>query len=199
MAVEKSKVVARYKSLFGSVGLSATRLDAIAAKLASKIADESDDDVIDAELNNLNDVYSFSDIKKNDDRTANDKHNQQRKKDEEVEPEDTTEIGKLRKMVSGLTETVTALKESKQQESIAQRFAGDPRLKGIPEMMLKGRTPKTDEEFDAKVDELAQDYKAFAEKNKLDILGDDIPLSGDATGAKGKVKEISAEEAAKLI
>ena len=46
MAVEKSKITARYKAIFGSVGLSATRLDAIAVKLAAKMADESNDDAI---------------------------------------------------------------------------------------------------------------------------------------------------------
>lgn len=68
MAVEKTKVIPRLKALFPKANLSQKRLDAIADKLGKKLADDADDDAIDAAINDFNDVLSFEDIAKDDDR-----------------------------------------------------------------------------------------------------------------------------------
>jgi hypothetical protein len=68
MAVDKSKVIARLKVLFPKANLSQKRLDALADKLAKKPADDADDTAIDAVINDFNEIYSYEDIAKDDDR-----------------------------------------------------------------------------------------------------------------------------------
>lgn len=61
----KQKIIARLKEKFSGVNLSNTRLDAIADKLAPKITDENQ---IDAKLDELNEILPFAEIAKQDDR-----------------------------------------------------------------------------------------------------------------------------------
>jgi hypothetical protein len=68
MAVEKSKVITRIKTLFPKANLSQKRLDALADKLASKPADDADDVAIDAVINDFNSVLSIDEIAREDDR-----------------------------------------------------------------------------------------------------------------------------------
>lgn len=68
MAVTPEKIKARLKALFPKANLSKERLDAIAARLATKPADDADDAAVDEVLNNANDFMSFEDIAKEDDR-----------------------------------------------------------------------------------------------------------------------------------
>lgn len=68
MAVPVEKIKARLKALFPKANLSTKRLDALAAKLATKPADDADDTAIDVVLNTANDFMSFEDIAKEDDR-----------------------------------------------------------------------------------------------------------------------------------
>lgn len=70
MAVEKERVKARLKALFPKANLSQTRLDAIAAKLSPKPADDADDAAIDALLTAYNDdaAMTFEELAKYDDK-----------------------------------------------------------------------------------------------------------------------------------
>jgi len=68
MAVKPEKIKERLKALFPKANLSQKRLDAIAAKLANKPADDADDSVVDSVINDFNDVLSFQEIAKEDDR-----------------------------------------------------------------------------------------------------------------------------------
>lgn len=68
MAVPVQKIKDRLKALFPKANLSTQRLDALAAKLANKPADDADDTAIDAVINDANDFMSFEDIAKEDDR-----------------------------------------------------------------------------------------------------------------------------------
>jgi hypothetical protein len=62
----KVQIIARLKALFPGINLSNARLDAIADKL--KITEESE---IDAKLNELNEVFPFADVARQDDRIRN--------------------------------------------------------------------------------------------------------------------------------
>ncbi len=207
--VEKSRVTARYKALFGSVGLSATRLDAMAAKLSAKIADDADDDAIDAELNDLNEVYPFAEIKKNDDRLANEKNNPNKKKEEvtETKTEPSTEMEKLMQMVTGLTQTVASLQS--QNIGKSRKEIASTRLAKFPKEMkedlltdIDSMNFADDEAFNSFLERKETSFKAIVEKGKLDRFdGSDVPSNSDASAAdkKGKVKEIDADLAKNII
>lgn len=68
MAVKPEIIKARLKALFPKANLSQKRLDAFAAKLAPKPADDADDAAVDAIINDYNEVIDFEAIAKEDDR-----------------------------------------------------------------------------------------------------------------------------------
>jgi len=68
MAVTTQKIKDRFKLLYPSVNLSAKRLDEISAKLSLKPADDAKDEDIDTVIKDFNDILSFEDIAKQDDR-----------------------------------------------------------------------------------------------------------------------------------
>lgn len=69
MAVAPEKIKARLKALFPKANLSTKRLDAYAAKLAPKPADDADDEAIDVIINDYNEVIDFEAVAKEDDKT----------------------------------------------------------------------------------------------------------------------------------
>lgn len=68
MAVDAAKIKERLKVLFPGLNLSQKRLDELSAKLRLKPADNAEDTVIDTVINDFNDITSFEDIAKEDDR-----------------------------------------------------------------------------------------------------------------------------------
>jgi hypothetical protein len=68
MAVKPEKIKERLKALFPKANLSQKRLDALVAKLAPKPADDADDSAVDSVINDFNDIMSFEDIAREDDR-----------------------------------------------------------------------------------------------------------------------------------
>lgn len=68
MAVKPEKIKERLKALFPKANLSTKRLDAYAAKLAPKPADDADDDAVDAIINDYNEIIDFEAVAKEDDR-----------------------------------------------------------------------------------------------------------------------------------
>lgn len=204
MAVEKDKVIGRFKSLFGTIGLSNTRLDEISAKLGAKLNDDASDEDIDARLNELNEIYPFSEIKKNDDRTLNDKKNPNRNPQPKPEPkaepqpkDDDDPLAQILGVVKNLQTEITTLKSERTAQTISERFKADDRiksLKGVQDHMFKGRVPQTEEEYETAVEEFVQDWKPFLEKNIIQDQKDVTPPSG-AGGTGGKTKQISADDA----
>jgi hypothetical protein len=69
MAVKPEVIKARLKVLFPKANLSQKRLDAYAAKLAPKPADDADDTAVDAIINDYNEVIDFVAVAQEDDRT----------------------------------------------------------------------------------------------------------------------------------
>lgn len=69
MAVAPEKIKARLKALYPKANLSTKRLDAYAAKLAPKPADDADDEAIDAIITDYNEVIDFEAVAKEDDKT----------------------------------------------------------------------------------------------------------------------------------
>jgi hypothetical protein len=91
----------------------------------------------------------------------------------------------LLKTVGGLKKDLDTFKTSQTQQTLAERFKNHPDLKNVPAFMMKGRTPKTEEEFDTAVEELKTDYTDYAKENKLPLIGADTPPGAN----KGKQEQ----------
>lgn len=200
MAVDVSRIKSRLRAKYPKANLSTKRLDEISAKLAKKPEDDADDDAIDAILEDYNDngAMTFEEIAKADDKIRTLEARKPKTDDDEPKPKDQDDD--MPAWAKKLMEKVDGFETSRKAETIAQRFAKDERLKGIPEFMFKGRTPKTEEDFETAVEDLVNDYKPFAERHKLEAFnGEDIPSGADTTGSKKQVKEIDADLAAKIV
>lgn len=198
--------------------LNNARLDAFAAKLDA--TDDSSDEDITTELEAINKYTPFEEIVVADDKVANDLIQAKKKaeeaagkgkgkaktvepdEDEDEEPEEvpTSPEGKLLlKMAKRMESLESKLqeKEAKEaQDGLATKFAKDERLKGVPAIWLKNATPKSEEDYEEAVTTLADEYKTYAEENKIESYGKDTPVSGTGGGAAaGKVTEVKKEEA----
>lgn len=203
MAVEVSRVLGRLKALFPKANLSKQRLDVITAKLAKKPEDDADDAAIDEVLQDYNDngAMTFEEIAKADDKIRT------------LEASKPVEQGKPAKTVTDPDEPawftkykeeqeakIANLEAARTKETIQARFEKDERVKGIPDFIKKGYVPSSDEDFETKVTELVEAYRPFAEKNKLEGFGADTPAaSTDSTESKGKVKQMTPEEAKAVV
>lgn len=198
MAVSQDKIKERLRALFPKANLSKQRLDAIAAKLATKPEDDATDDQVDEIINDYNEVIDFEQIARDDDRirtleARKPKPTPKPEVEEDPTDDDTPAWAKA------LQQEIASLKAERTQETIAQRFNSDPRVKDIPEFIRKGYVPTGDDDFEDKVTELSNEYKVFAEKNKLQSYPNDVPPNGTPDKKSGTVKKISADEAKKII
>jgi hypothetical protein len=171
MAIDKAKVLAALQLKFKGKSLSKTFLDKTATRYAAKIETDADmddfinereDDILAAGEEADRRVTAATKKPKEDDG----KGGKTDAKDEPVLDDD--ELAKLTpfekmmmKKLEGMTATISGLQAEKTADTIATRFANDPRLKGIDPKLYKGRIPKTEAEFEATVEEVAEDLKDF--------------------------------------
>lgn len=206
MVKDTTRVRARLEALLPkAAGLSKERIDALAAKL--KVTDDSTDEELDAELQQINDsgFHTFEEIKIEDDRIRTELAKAKKpattppaKPPVEEEHQDEGDSGDsaLEKRLKALEEQLAKKEAEEQRRSLADRFMADERLKGIPEWMVRKSIPSSEEEFEATVTELADNYKAFATENKLATFGKDTPPAG--TPPKKEPAQVSDEEAKKI-
>lgn len=173
MAIEKGKVQARLLVKYKGKSLTKNFIEKLADKYAAKI--ETDDDAtIDSFIEERDEVIQEA-ISETDRRVTEavnkakkpgeqQQQQQQEPKPEEVElPADTPEWAKgLLKGLEAVNKKVDGFQTERTHQSLAERFQKDERLKGIDPKLLKGRLPKTEEEFEAAVEEAAEDLKDFA-------------------------------------
>lgn len=201
--MKKDEIIAYFKTKYPALNLRTKRLDVLAARLESKIKDESE---LSAKLDELNEIMPFTDIAKEDDAL----HESERKLKEfghkkasetpeknvtpaEGKKDETPEWAKnLINEVQGLkAEKVTNARKSNYEATV---------LKGIDEV-VKARALKnfdrltkdlTDEDYQAWESEEAAFYKTQSEQQSVDQMGGLPPMNG--TGASGKVsdKELDA-------
>lgn len=201
MAVKPEQIKARLKAKYPKANLSTKRLDEISAKLAKKPADDADDAAIDEVLEDYNEngPMTFEEIAKSDDkiRTLETK--------KPVAPENPTpdpdEPAWFTKYKQEQDAKYSKLEQERTQQTIGSKFSNDARVKDIPEFIRVGYVPTSDEDYEEKITALTDAYKPFAEKHKLaGFNGEDIPSgSDDPTPPKGKVKEIDADLAGKIV
>lgn len=171
MAIDKAKVLATLQLKFKGKSLSKTFLDKTANRYAEKIATDADlddyindreDDILAAGEEADRRVTAATKKPKEDDG----KGGKPDAKNEPVIDEDDLKdappyIKAMMKQMQGMTDTIKGLQAEKAAETIASRFTSDPRLKGIDPKLYKGRIPKTEAEFEATVEEVAEDLKDF--------------------------------------
>lgn len=179
----RDKIKARFKAKFPKVNLSDARLDSIADKLAPKITDEND---IDDRLDSLNDVLSFEDIAKQDDKVRKLESKQKPTPEPQPDPKpaDPAPADDTATMLKTLLEKIGKLEAKEQTATIQQQLAGHDKLKGVPASYWNKRAlPATAEAIDAFADEVEADYTAFRQDEVNNGLG---AMSKPVMGTPGK-------------
>lgn len=189
MAVQPEKIKARLKALFPKANLSTKRLDAYAAKLAPKPADDADDTAIDAIINDYNEVIDFDAVAKEDDRVrtldakakadadkAKGKGGNDDGNDDEVikVDDDAPEWAKaLLKQNEKLTSDLEAIKTGKVVETkratASELFGKSEVLKNIPETIRKNWENRIDVNsetpFEEQITALESEYSELTQTN----------------------------------
>lgn len=200
MAVERDKVLAAIELRYKGKSMSKTFKENLAAKYAAKIDNDTE---IDSYIEDREDIVleAISEA----DRRATDaaKKNNAPPKDDNEPPKQSanddapawfkTYAENQKKEMEALSGKVATFETAQTAKTLEQRFKSDERLKGVPEVMFKGRIPKTEEEFESAVTELASDYAPLAEQMKKSTFGTFKPAGGSepSTGAK---KQASKEQ-----
>lgn len=206
MALPKAKVKERLKAKFPGVNLSTKRIDAIADKL--KLPEDSEDDAIDERLDELNDVFSFAEMAKNDDRLRTEEAEKKKKEqqdnptpkpseeDPKPDPNQPTDIAKmLQSLIAPLVQEVASLKAekvgdtrmSKLQKTLEgtnQKYAASI-LKNYPRMKFE-----TEEEHDSWLSEVTEGAKEFEQSEANEELGGfKVPVQTKGDPSKQASKE----------
>ena len=192
MAVAPEKIKARLKALFPKANLSTKRLDAYAAKLAPKPADDADDEAIDAIITDYNEVIDFEAVAKEDDKTrtleaAKAKADAEKAakgkggKGEGEEEEEELELGddapswakaliKQNQKLSSDLESIKAGKTIESKRATASELFGKSEvLKGIPETIRKNWEARIDVNsevpFEEQIQALETEYSELVQVN----------------------------------
>lgn len=172
-------------------------MDAIADKLSAKITDENQ---IEAKLDELNDIMPFADIAKQDDRLrtleSKSKDKAEEKKEEpkgEEKKEDKSDDQKTDETpawAKKLFEEVEALKTEKRQTSINQKLQDKFKEKKLPSYLTKYVKVEKEEDIDGVVTQLEEDFQA-EQQSQIDAgLGSNKkPLNGKNGTGKTPTKE----------
>lgn len=201
MAVEKDKVLAAIETKFKGKSISKTFKQNLAAKWAEKIETEDDiDTYIEDREEIITEAISEADRRAVDAaKKASEKAKEAGKepKDEpkEVElPDDTPAWAKtLIENNKALEAKLNGFEQAQSQKTIAERFKSHEKLKGIPELLFKGRIPQTEDDFEAAVEELATDFEALAKEQNITRFGNDKP-GGAGHKPEGGKKQATKEE-----
>ena len=172
MAVPKEKVLPILKEKLKGKGYPKTFIEKASERYAGKIDTEED---IEEYLTEK--VEDLIEADKEADRRATAATNKAKadaakaitgKSDDDQEAEitedDPTMPAWAKEMVKqnkALSDKLLGIETAKSAETIATRFKAHEKLKNVPEFGFKGRIPKTEEEFEDAVNELAEDFKAY--------------------------------------
>jgi hypothetical protein len=206
MAVEKSRLVSRFRIKFPKVNLSNERLNEIADRLSKKPADDADDAAIDLVLDEANELLSFEDIAKSDDRLKNaealakknaekkDDKTEVGKKDEEVVDvdKDAPEWAKAmleqnKKLASDLEALKTGKVIETKKQNASELFAKSEVLKRIPEGIRQNWVNRIDVNsetpFEEQIQALETEYSTLVQVN-----ADNNQYSGPAGNGSADIK-----------
>lgn len=208
MAVKPEKIKERLRALFPKANLSQKRLDAYAAKLAPKPADEATDADVDAIINDYNEIIDFVAVAQEDDRVRTleaakakadaDKAKGAGKKEDEEE-EEVVEVDKdapawakaLLKQNEKLNSDLEALKTGKvietKKKTASELFSKSEVLKNIPEGIRQNWINRIDVNsetpFDEQIQALETEYSTLVQVN-----ADNNQYAPPAGGGSAEIK-----------
>ena len=200
----KAKIIAQFKTKYPTVALSNERLDAIADRLDSKITEETE---IDAKLDELNEIFPFADIAKDDDRLRNAEAKAKKKpetkaktktpikKEEEEEEEETPPADDTPAWAKALLAKVENLEKAKvttsRKETLLSKIKdADEKYKSKVLRDFERMKIENEEEFTTVLTDVENDFKEYSELVHNAKFGKDKPFGG-VGGSNGKVKEAS--------
>lgn len=199
----KDVIIAKFKAKFPAVNLRKKRLDDIAAKLSTKITDEAE---IDTKLDELNEIFPFSEIAAQDDAffalkkkvptetPANESPNQSSTTTTNTDdPEAPAWAKGLIESNQQLSLKLAAMEKEKFQQGIQQKVTTHEKLKGINPVFYKGRAlPEKEDDLETFVDGIKTDYDAFVQQSNTEsLVNGHKPIS--ATGVGNKTPVISSD------
>jgi dsRNA-specific ribonuclease len=197
----REKILSRLKAKYSGVNLSKARMDAIADKLAAKITDENE---IDAKLDELNDLMSFADIARQDDRVRTLEARVKPKpadKPLEADDEDDDQGGKkpvTKKQndetpawAKTLMDEVKSLKTEKVQSTMKTRLAEKLKDKVPATFYSKMTLPEKEEDFDQFVTQVESGWNEV----KQGLINEGLMTVEKPAGGNGEVKASGKEDA----
>jgi hypothetical protein len=196
----KDQIVAKFKAKFPAVTLSNKRLDEIADRLSKKVTNEEE---IDAKLDEMNELLPFADIQKSDDKirdlngklkaTTKDTTSQDQSTSTTTQDKADDTPAWAKALVDSnkqLADKLAVMEKEKLQQTMLQKIGAHEKLKAIPEsrrnILLKGRAlPEKDEDLETFVDGFKADYDAFVtEENNEGLINGHKPAGGGSSGPK---------------
>lgn len=208
MAVKPEKIKERLRALFPKANLSQKRLDAYAAKLAPKPADEATDADVDAIINDYNEIIDFVAVAQEDDRVrtleaAKAKADADKAKgagkSKEEEEEEVVEVDKdapawakaMLEQNKKLASDLEALKTGKvietKKQTASELFAKSEVLKRIPEGIRQNWVNRIDVNsetpFEDQIQALETEYSTLVQVN-----ADNNQYSGPAGNGSAEIK-----------
>lgn len=193
----KQKIIERLRAKFQGVNLSTARVEAIASKLDAKITEE---DQIDGKLDELNEIFPFADMAKEDDRLrtleakAKEKEEESKKNSEEDNKIKTSEDKKTDDPVLALLQEmkgeIAALKSDKVVTS--RKSVAVEKFKDAPEAFkndlledLNMISFTDDNHFNTYIERKEKAFADFKQAQSEAGLGNDKPSRG-AGGTSSK-------------
>lgn len=202
----KEKIIARIKALFSGVNLSKERMDAIADKLSARITEE---DQIDEQLNGLNEVVSFEDIAKQDDRIRNlEKIAKEKQKADppktdppnpnnppKNDPPKTDDTPEWAKALMGEIASLKADKvKNSRREQVAEKLKeADEKYRDRVLRYFDRMNIESDDDFQTVISEIEADYADHVQSAADAGLGKDQPFGGVSGPSNNKVSEKEVE------
>lgn len=194
---KKQKIAGRLKALFPKANLSQKRIDAIADKLESKVADDADDSAIDDVVNQANDFMDFEVIAKEDDRIRTLEANQKKAGEEEPNPPGTPPTppkDETPEWAKSLLQKVEAIEKGEIAKSkastVADLFSKSEVLKGLPEKQKQSwinRVNLEAEDLASEISSLETEYTEL--KQSIVDSSDYAGAPFRATGAGSSVSD----------
>jgi hypothetical protein len=181
------------KSTAAGANLSQKRIDAIADRLNKKFPEITDEAEHDTKIDDLYDANDLKEFAKVDDynrtKEAREKQEREKQQPEKKVDEPKSEIDELKELVKGLATTVQTLHQERQTQTMQQKLAAHEKLKGIDAKLYnKWQLPKSDEEIESFVDEVASTYGHLVTKQEPSEQNIFIPGQQRQAGtSKGKV------------
>jgi hypothetical protein len=185
----REQIIAQLKAKLQTLGvknLSKSRIDAIADKLAQKITEESQ---IDGKLDELNEVFPFAEIAKQDDQLRTLKAEKPKPQPNNPPKDDEPPVDETPAWAKALLNKVEALEKEKKQSALSEKLTKAIADKKIPAAFLKGRTIESEDQLDAVVSEIEADFTAV----KQDLVNQGFSQTSAPVGGATSLKSDNIE------